>query len=66
MGLQDRLEDQPEIDELRQALIRTQRQLKQAKARVEHLAEVTIQAAHDAALARPIGKVPAPGAAVTG
>lgn len=60
MGLQDRLEDQPEIDELRQALIRTQRQLKQAKARVEHLAEVTIQAAHDAALARPIGKVPAP------
>jgi hypothetical protein len=60
MGLQDRLEDQPEIDELRQALVRTQRQLKQAKARVEHLAEVTIQAAHDAALARPIGKVPAP------
>ena len=60
MGLQDRLDDQPEIDELRQALVRTQRQLKQAKAKVEHLAEVTIQAAHDAALARPIGKVPAP------
>lgn len=60
MALDDRLESQGEIDELRSALIRAQRELVRAKAKTDHLVTATIQAAHDAALARPFAPVPAP------
>ena len=60
MSLGDRLEAQTEIDELRGALIRAQREIVRAKAKTDHLVAATIQAAHDAALARPLDRVPAP------
>lgn len=60
MSLEDRLEEQTEVDELRQALVRTQRQLKLAKAKTDHLVEATIVAAKDAALVQKIQPVPKP------
>ena len=54
------LQDQAEVDDLRSALVRSQRELLKAKARNEHLVEATLQAAHDAALARPIPQIPKP------
>lgn len=60
MSLEDRLAEQSEVDELRQALVRTQRQLKLAKAKTDHLVEATIVAAKDAALAQKINPVPKP------
>ena len=57
MSLKQRFEELPEdieshdVTELRRALVRTQKQLKDAKNRTEELVEVTIQAAKDATLA---------------
>lgn len=53
------LETQAEIDDLRAALVRTQRDLLKAKGRTEHLTEVVIEACRDAILAHPI-QVPTP------
>jgi len=56
MSLEKRFNDLPEgiesedVKELRQALIRVQKQLKDAKNRTEELVEATIQSAHDATL----------------
>jgi hypothetical protein len=58
MSLGKRLEVQDEIDDLRSTLLRTQRELKRAKNRDEHLVAATLQAAHDAALARPLPPLP--------
>lgn len=56
MSLSDDLEklskeNNPEIVELRRALVATQKQLKQAKQRTDELVEATIQASRDAVLA---------------
>jgi hypothetical protein len=57
MTLEKRFADLPEdiesddVTELRKALVRTQKQLKDAKNRTEELVEATIQAAKDATLA---------------
>ena len=54
MSLKERFEELPEdiessdVTELRRALVRTQKQLKDAKNRTEELVEVTIQATKDA------------------
>lgn len=48
------LQQQAEIDDLRNALVRTQRDLLKAKGRVEHLVEAVIEASRDAVLANPI------------
>jgi hypothetical protein len=48
------LQQQAEIDDLRTALVRTQRDLLKAKGRVEHLVEAVIEASRDAVLANPI------------
>ena len=53
------LETQAEIDHLRAALVRTQRDLLKAKGRTEHLTEVVIEACRDAILAHPI-QIPTP------
>lgn len=47
---------QQQIDDLRAALVRSQRDLKRAKARTDHLVEATIEAAKDAVLANPLPK----------
>ena len=67
MSLEDRLAALPDgiesddVVELRNALMRLQKQLLQAKQRTDDLVEVTHQAAHDATLAMgPITPVPAP------
>ncbi len=54
------LQEQAEVDDLRSALVRSQRELLKAKARNQHLVDATLQAAHDAALARPIPEIPKP------
>ena len=57
MSLKQQFEELPEdiessdVTELRRALVRTQKQLKDAKNRTEELVEVTIQATKDATLA---------------
>ncbi len=52
---------QAQIDELRQANVRLQRQLVSAKAKTEHLVEATLQGAKDALLALgPLPAVPKP------
>lgn len=51
---------QAEIEELRAALERAQRQLSQARRRDDRLAAVTIEACRDAVLARPLARVPKP------
>lgn len=62
MSLAKRIEELPEgieaedLDELRQVLIRLQKQLKQAKERTADLVASTYQGAHDAMIA--LGKVP--------
>lgn len=59
MTLSDDLKDldvDPSINELRQALARTQKQLSKAKERTEELVEATIQACKDATLA--LGPIP--------
>jgi hypothetical protein len=62
MSLEKRLNDMPEgidsenVAELRQALLRLQKQLKRSKERTEDLVEITQQAAYDAMLT--IGKIP--------
>jgi hypothetical protein len=48
------LQQQAEIDDLRTALVRTQRDLLKAKGRVEHMVEAVIEASRDAVLANPI------------
>jgi hypothetical protein len=53
VSLNDDLEKlSPEVQELRQALQRTQKQLQKAKERTEELVSTTIQACYDAVLAR--------------
>lgn len=49
---------QQEIEDLRAALVRTQRDLKKAKAKTDHLVEATIEAARDAVLSHPLPKTP--------
>jgi len=49
---------QQEIEDLRTALVRTQRDLKKAKAKTDHLVEATIEAARDAVLSHPLPKTP--------
>jgi hypothetical protein len=54
-------EEAADSSALRQALVRTQRQLAQAKAKTEHLVEATLQGARDAMAAMgPVRPVPAP------
>lgn len=64
MGLADKvgnIDDAVEVDELRKALVRAQRDVMKARAKTEHLVEATITAARDAVLARgPIKPVPKP------
>jgi hypothetical protein len=65
MALSDRLSQeaqafQLEVDDLRAALMRSQRDLIRAKSRTDRLVEATIEAARDAALARKIELVPKP------
>ena len=48
--------DSENVAELRQALLRLQKQLKRSKERTEDLVEITQQAAYDAMLT--IGKIP--------
>lgn len=50
-------ESNPEIAELRKALVRAQKQLQQAKQRSDELVEATIQASKDAVIA--LGPIPA-------
>lgn len=50
-SLKDGVEEAQTAEELRQALVRTQRQLAQAKQKTDELVQATIQAAHDATLA---------------
>ena len=45
---EEALEAQREIEDLRGALVRSQRELVRAKAKTDHLVAATIQAAHDA------------------
>lgn len=52
------LAKQQEIEDLRAALVRTQRDLKKAKAKTDHLVEATIEAARDAVLSHPLPKTP--------
>lgn len=54
------LQVQAEIDDLRGALVRSQRELLRAKGRTEHLVEAVLQAVHDAVLARPLPPIPKP------
>lgn len=54
------IEAQREIDDLRGALVRSQRELVRAKAKTDHLVAATIQAAHDAMLAKPQIVIPKP------
>ena len=61
MSLKDKfseegLAQQQEIEDLRAALVRTQRDLKKAKAKTDHLVEATIEAARDAVLSHPLPK----------
>ena len=65
MGIANRLteealEAQREIDDLRGALVRSQRELVKAKAKTDHLVAATIQSAHDAVLAKPQIVIPKP------
>ena len=65
MGIANRLteealEAQREIDDLRGALVRSQRELVRAKAKTDHLVAATIQSAHDAVLAKPQIVIPKP------
>jgi hypothetical protein len=50
---------QQEIDDLRAALVRTQRSLLRAKTKTDHLVDATIEAARDAVLSQPRPKLPA-------
>jgi hypothetical protein len=50
---------QQEVDDLRAALVRTQRSLLRAKTKTDHLVEATIEAARDAVLSQPRPKLPA-------
>ena len=60
-GLQDKLEQAETVEELRQALVRAQKQLAQARERTEALVAATIDAARDATLALGgVKPVPAP------
>jgi hypothetical protein len=54
------LEAQEEIAQLRQALVRSQRETASWKARTDHLVSSVIEAARDAVLANPLQRVPAP------
>ena len=59
MSLEERLNEgevqrQAEIDDLRSALVRTQRELLRAKGKTEFLVEAVIEAARDAVLAHPL------------
>ncbi len=63
MSLEDKfseegLAQQQEIEDLRSALVRTQRDLKKAKAKTDHLVEATIEAARDAVLSHPLPQIP--------
>lgn len=63
MSLKDQFSEeglarQQEIEDLRAALVRTQRDLKKAKAKTDHLVEATIEAARDAVLSHPLPKTP--------
>jgi hypothetical protein len=49
-----------EVDDLRNALIRAQRELVRAKAKTDHLVEATLTAARDAVLANPLPAVVKP------
>lgn len=60
MTMDERLSAQAEIDQLRNALVLSQRQLAAAKAKTDHLVQATVSAARDAALAQPLPRVPAP------
>lgn len=65
MSLSDKFSEeslvtQQELEDLRAALVRSQRDLRRAKAKTDALVEATIQAAHDAVLAKPLPKVPKP------
>ena len=65
MGIANRLteealEAQREIEDLRGALVRSQRELVRAKAKTDHLVAATIQSAHDAVLAKPQIVIPKP------
>jgi len=67
MSLEERLSDIPDevasedVVELRRALIRTQKQLKEAKQKTEEYVQATIQSAYDATLSMgPIKPVPPP------
>ncbi len=65
MSMKDRLSEeglqaQAEIDDLRAALVRSQRELLRAKGRTEHLVDAVLQAVHDAVLARPLPQIPKP------
>lgn len=51
---------QREIEDLRGALVRSQRELIRAKAKTDHLVAATIQAAHDAVLTKPQILIPKP------
>lgn len=50
---------QQEVEDLRAALVRTQRSLLRAKTKTDHLVEATIEAARDAVLSQPRQKIPA-------
>ena len=60
MSIDERLSAQVEIDQLRQALVLSQRQLARAKAKTDHLVDATIAAARDAVLAQPAAKIHVP------
>lgn len=65
MSIADRLTEealdaQREIDDLRGALVRSQRELARAKSKTDHLVAATIQAAHDAVLSKPKLVAPKP------
>lgn len=65
MALKDALSDErrekdEELAELRAALIRAQRETLRWKSRTDHLVQATVTAAHDAAIARPLVKLPEP------
>ena len=51
---EEALEAQREIEDLRGALVRSQRELVRAKAKTDHLVAATIQSAHDAVLKKPL------------
>lgn len=65
MSLSDKFSEeslvaQQELEDLRAALVRSQRDLRRAKAKTDALVEATIQAAHDAVLSHPLAKPPKP------